>query len=373
MESLSNYIYGDGFKEKVLANENTGVDGKTFDQLLSEIASPFPRLKGFALIVKYTIVGNEVLIKTLQSIPYESCRLGIPDDAGFIRSIVYNPYFGTEDYKRSEDVRYTTFNPDPAVVLAESHSIPDYPGQIFWWGETSEFSRFYPHPYWWGNFDGKGGGRAAMENEALLSKLLNNELDNGFMQNVILKMIGDPDQPLPGQSDPKKTVGKEFKKMLENDFSGVEGKKMIVLWSKIKDEFPEIAAFPSNFNYEKLKDVVEKLRNEIVSILMVPPILAGIQSSGSISKDDIQNATMLLQSNVRAYQAVIERVFKKILQSWHNRSLALVSTEIASLSIFPDDVALPDFVWDFLNDEEKKSYIEINYPQITLKRDAGNL
>jgi hypothetical protein len=161
--------------------------------------------------------------------------------------------------------------------------------------------------------------------------------------------------------------------MLENDFSGVEGKKMIVLWSKIKDEFPEIAAFPSNFNYEKLKDVVEKLRNEIVSILMVPPILAGIQSSGAISKDDIQNATMLLQSNVRAYQSVIERVFKKILQSWHNRTLALVSTEIANLSIFPDDVAIPDFVWQFLNDEEKKSYIEINYPQITLKRDAGNL
>jgi hypothetical protein len=362
IRTFSQYLYGNGFMSESLASAKVN-STLTFDGLLRSITSPFTKFSGFAFNVKY---NAEFKIRLIYPMPFESLRLGIPDEEGNISHLVYNPYFGTAEYDKKYNQVFDTFNPDPRIV--QDQVLRDgkgYKGQIFWFGLESEYNRFYPLPYWYSDNHGKGGGKDAMENEYLLSRLLNKELDHGFLQNVLMKVVGDPDEPIKISADSAsrevyRTAGELLSEQINSKFAGVDGDNMMILWSAMKEQFPEIQAFPSNFNYEKLKDVADKIKQDIASSLQIPLILAGIQTSGSLSKDDIESAVQLMYSNVRFYQSILEDTFRTILTYWHDMTLAGESTDIQNYNPFPESKSVDPIIWAEMSKTDRANWINEN-------------
>jgi hypothetical protein len=240
-----------------------------------------------------------------------------------------------------------------------------YGGQIIWRASSSEFARFYPRPAWAGDSAGQGGGILAMENEFLADKILKKDMAGGFTLGQLLQMVGDKDAPATDQdairaseNRPYTTQGDAFSAYLRETMAGVDGDSMLILWARDKDSFATMAPFPTNFAYEHLERVVTSIREGVACAWDVPPILAGIQSSGAISKDDIESAVTLMYMRVRRDQQGLAETFETLLKHWHNPALQVEGAKIENY--VPKDVkrTIDPLFWAELTPDEKRAYIQ---------------
>ncbi len=208
-----------------------------------------------------------------------------------------------------------------------------------------------------------------MTGDFMLSKLLTKELGTGFLQQIALKIVGDPDAPLTDtdsllstEGKRYKTVGDAFQEYLDSQFRGIDGDSMMILWSKTKDQFPELQAFPSNFNYDKLNNVVDTVRSLVATAWNTPLILANIATSGSLSKDDIKSASQMMYGVVRPYQMILERVYQKIINelSVARPELSGKVANIENYNPFPDTKTVDDKIWAEMTTEERRAWIKKN-------------
>lgn len=356
MEVRTEYTYGSGFNSDIKVNPE-----QSLNDLLMEASRQINLFDGFALNVKYNAEG---VPSALYSLPFESTRLTEPDENGYIRRIAYNPYFNLADFDDSDTVYYPTFAPEKAKTELEEAAKNDLPyyGQVLWVSIETEYNRYYPNPTWFGGNVDAGGTRSAMLVEATLYKLLQSEVDGGFLQNTILKLVGDPSQPIPEHADRANegksytTVGEEFQEMMKS-YQGIDAVKMLVLWASDGQSFPELEAFPKEFNFEKLIGVRDDAKRTIATSFGVPTLLANIESTGSISKDDISSAVLLMQTNVRMRQSLLQRSFLKVLTAM-NFKQDLSNLTIGNYTPLRPD--MPEFVWEYLSDEQKAEWIANN-------------
>jgi len=272
---FNRYVVGNGFNDKNIAIR--------YDSMLRYISKQLVMFGGFGVKMWFNPLSE--LVKA-EPIPYEYCRLGVPNEANEVTHIVYNSNFGNSYYLVSDNVDYPIYDFTKESILRGFELYPNKPF-VYWFGIESEFSRYYPTPFFWGDINSQGGGYEAMLGDYLLSKLLTKELSSGFLQNVILKMVGEPDAPLTqidadlaGQNKQYTTIDEHLTEKLQ-DMSGIDGDSMLVLWSKVKEHFPELQEFPARFNYEKLKDVHEVVKSNVATAFGVPSILVNIQTSGT--------------------------------------------------------------------------------------------
>lgn len=358
INTLRRYVYGSGLTVESDFEVSKDLTALAFHRQLS---SQIVKLRGVAVLVKYTVEGKASITK----IPFESCRLGIPDEQGDIFKIHYNPYFGLPDYRDEHTVIYDTYNPDPAVIkeqITEAKGFKKYKGQVMWKAVNSEFNEFYPLPEWFGNNKGKGGGKKWMEIEQLVGDFHEHNIEKGFLENVLMKLIGDPDDAIPEHVEKKAknekytTVGDAFEEMMNNKFSGATGDKMLVLWSKVTGEFPELEAFPAETHHD-LFLALQKLSTENILIAtQVPPVLAGVKVSGTLSKDDIVNAVKLMWGNVEDEQQFLEEIynelFPRLIKPWNEKVFITNYSPIA--------MGVDPLIWDVMTDKEKREWVTEN-------------
>lgn len=359
---MQQYIYGNGIADKEIGSIKVN-EKQTLDMLAYELAGQVAKLRGLTVNCKYLRNGK---IGKLYTLPFEGHRLSLPDDRDAfetIDSLVYNPYFGTGDYKKMYNRKYPLFDPEKLGehVMAYGDA---FHGQVYRSIIENEYNRFYPNPSYWADNDGKGNGKDAMESEFLLQRLLNKELDQGFMQNMLMKVVGDPDEPLDEREQKRQeagkkyiTAGEELNRYLNEEFSGVDGPSMMVLWSKLKEDFPELDAFPTSFNYEKLQDVRATIKSDVATAWRVPLLLVNVQTSGTISKDDTQSTVHMMHSNVRFFQHMIERALTEIMEHWQTD---IGEIRITNYNPFPEQKDVPDKVWQVLTVEEQRNWVASN-------------
>lgn len=358
ISKLTDYTYANGFKslESIKANKSD-----TWNTVLYKSASNLTVFGGFALHFNYNVIDGEVVIAEVKHLPFENIRLGLPNDKGEVEYLVYNPYFGTTRYSHSDNLYYGVFKPNLEDIANQKAYFKQrnwkYGGQVLWTGIESEYAHFYPKLTWHGDNNERGGGLEDMNNEYLLQNLLKRDLGGNFLQNVMLNMIGDADEPASPDDEVRyqdgksyRTIADELEEQLSN-FTGVDADTMMILWSKTKDEVADIKPFPSNFNYDKLKDVVESIKHSIATSLQVPSTLANIQSSGSISKDDIESANLLLQQTVRNKQILLEEVFNSISKYLQ------VDIDFKIVNFVPFKT-VPQYIFNAMTLEQQQSIID---------------
>lgn len=362
VETIVDFIQGDGLADAELAKAKIN-KRHTFSDLHRKLSGDLGRLKGFAVVVQY---NHELKKAQFQYIPVKYCRLGEPDSTGWVSEIIYNPYYGvnqSED-KRSEDVIYPVYDPSPEVVSNQIKRLGnDFKGQIFFYGDEGAYDDddYYPYPNYWGDY--KGGGNKWFKIDAKIANFHERNISNNFLQSILLKMIGDPDEEIitgknADGTDQVTTVGESFDEAMNDSFSGDDnGGKVMVLWSKVKEEFPEITQFPTNSNHELFLALQTLTTDQISIATKVPRILANIATAGKLGdSQEFKNATRYMQKTVKSEQQILEDTYRELITG-------SVFTGFKDFNIrnsnVPDEI--PDNVWNVLTVEEKRKWIKKNY------------
>lgn len=145
VDVYTKFIAGQGFEDKQFYKKHTNPQKQTPDILLRKTAHDYALHRGFALHINY---NANFKISSISHIPFEHCRLGIPDELNYIRKIaIYNDW----GRKRSRQIRKDNidhidiYNPDPTAIKAQVEAAggwDKYKGQVYWYSaDGNEYPR----------------------------------------------------------------------------------------------------------------------------------------------------------------------------------------------------------------------------------------
>jgi hypothetical protein len=293
-------------------------------------------------------------------LPFENVRLTKPDDKGYISKILYNPYFGTRDFKtRKDSIEYDCFNPGQvkAQILREGAS---YRGQVLFVGTTTALSRFYPLPE-------AHSALNWMESEAGIARYFREKIKNGFLQSFMLIMKGNPNEPSKNpeySSVPegdRKTRAQEFDEVISSNFMGAdEAGNLMIQWVDNPDEKPEIVAFPSTASTEMFVTADEQATKKITTAFKVLSILANIQGGVSLGGDgnQIRVAVKLQQQRAIKKQRVLTDAYERIWKLFSKPYTEGIT--IVPYNPYPEMEVLDQKIWDSMTEPERRKWIQDN-------------
>lgn len=365
INTISSFIKGSRFSDENLMRVKVDQYGTTLWELHNQLSDQMALFEGFCVNFKYNFDG---FITNAYVLPFESVRF-VKSDSRNINFFKYNPYFGTQEYKKDFTITYHAYNPKSIQNEQQSEGIA-YNGQVYYYGVTRPLYKFYPVPrYWsakdWIYVDGK------------IQNFHRNNLDNGFFSSVLMNIIGDPNQP---SKNPKyqeiytddsgvkrtrstKTVGEEFNEQMAEAFSGTnKAGTALVQWSLNADSSTKIQAFPTNANFDVLAGTLSDAVRGITMGTEVPAVLANLpQQQSSLGSDgnSIQKAIELMHSRVSTRQRKLEQFYNETLLPMMG-----VSGEVKIVNYTPvvQEVTVEDKFWEILPEQAKIQFIKENVP-----------
>jgi hypothetical protein len=376
LKTISQFIKGASFSDKELMKVKVNRHGLTLWDLHSQLSDILPIFEGFAVNFKYSAAYK---IKSLYILPFESCRFIKPkdDNDDDIKEILYNPYIGTDQYKREQDAVYNVYN---LAAIADEYAAKGnlYKGQVYYYGKTKPLYRFYPVPDYWSAKDW-------IQIDCKIQGFHANNLENGFFQSVLMTIIGDPNewtrnpryQIEKEREDGTKfregsiTVGEEFNKVMSESFSGYnKAGNVMVQWARNLDQAQKIQEFPSSTNAELFTALQDLCTKNITIATGVPSILANISEGVNLGSggSEIQKAIELMQSRVTEWQTILTQFYNEVLlpnlESFQYTDLRKV--EIVNFKPVSEEVKLDGQFWEVLTPEEKRLFIKKNFPNVEL-------
>lgn len=350
LSTLTDFIAGEGFNlGEDLENLVLNPRGLKFSHFHNVCSDSLAHNWGVAAIVKYNAGGK---ITEVYDIPFGYCRLGEPDDKGIISKIKYNPYFGTELYKRQDTVEYDVYNTNAAPVQAAKDK--KWKGQIFWVGIRTRKNPFYPVPDYY-------SAKHWMRVEKNAGVYFDENLENGFLNDTIMKMIGDPNDPSGQKTDDGEDIpkGEAFDTMMTQNFAGAKNRhRIMALWGNSKDEFPQLEAFPTAGNPDLFRVQDEHATKKITIATKVPAILANIAEGVSLGGDGntIRASVKLMQQRVIRMQAILIDFYQEILKNLVNP--VTEQLKITPYHPFPELERVDPQAWEVMTLEERRKYVK---------------
>jgi hypothetical protein len=348
ISTLIDFIEGDGLSDETLSATIVNKKGETWADMHSTVSSDVGTFEGFFLLIQYS---PEYKITEVYNLPFEACRLGCSDDRTKKPThVVYNRFFGTCDYRQSEDVIYPFYDPRPEVLSKQFAEVDDkglttFKGQIYYKYIKRPGKHDYPIPEY-------NAGIEWFEADALIGDFHKNNISKNFFSSFLLKMIGDPNAK---GADGNKTNSELLADDLKANLKGAENAgDAWVVWAKNKDAFPELQAFPAATNHDLFIALENIIIDRIARVTKVPPILANIQVSGKLGNtQEIVNSILLMGIRVRKRQNFIERHLQVLLPFWHEP----LNAEVKTKTLNPLN-HIPDNLLEALTLQEKRKLIE---------------
>ncbi len=359
LSTLSDFMEGFGFSDEDLENEIVDSRGGTMFQLHQKTVKEFAQNEGFFWLLRYDATFK---ISHWEVLPFENCRLGKPDDNGYISKIFYNPFFGTSEYagkQKGKTKIYDVFN--PKVVRDQYLAQGDkYLGQVLFVGTTTAMSRFYPLHEAYASIKW-------MKIESGVSDYHEDNINNGFLQHFILLMKGNPNDPSTNPEYQNEnnttpvTVAQEFDEVISKNFMGAKrSSNMMVQWIQNEEEEPKVIPMPSNANGDLFVTLDNQATKKITIAWKVPAILANIHEGVSLGGDanQVRVAVKLMQQRVVKKQRVLTDNYSVILKLRQQPYLKPV--DIVPYDPYPEDSAPDDKVWSVLTVDEKRDWVQDN-------------
>lgn len=302
----NDFVYGHGFKDPRVGKMVVNQKRQTLDRVLRMVSKDFTKWHGFAIHVNY---NYNFKISSVSHIPFESLRLGLPDDCGGVKEVAYHPDWGRRNKVRrnwspSDIEWFSLFNPDPEAILNQvqaSGGWDNYKGQVFYFSGDSESEPGYPLPIFIAEV-------TDMRTEEGLSNVTGRNVCSNFLTAGILVDIKDEEQ------DEEQIQ----KKQAELDaFQGDENTSQ--LWYtqvRNKDQIPEFISF-SGENYDKAFTSTQQVVPEnIGQSFKQPPILRAVDVGANFGADLMTNAYRYYNSVTSRERQQIGDVFTEIFEHW---------------------------------------------------------
>lgn len=349
LSTFADFITGEGFNEGAdVENLVINKQGLKLFQFHSICASELAHKWGVACIVKYNKIGG---ITEIIDIPFSYCRLGVPDSNGLISKIKYNPYFGTAIYNKKDTIEYDVFNPEQAAVQAAKD--PKWKGQINWVAIRDGKHPFYPVPDYY-------AAKHWMSVEKNAGEYFDENLKDGFLQDVVMKMIGDPNDPsgLKDSDDKDIPKGRAFDQEVTQNFGrGSKTRaKMWALWGASKEEWPELQAFPTSGNPDLFRVQDEHAIKKITIATKVPGVLANINDTNNFSGEQVRPAVKLMQQRAVRPQNFLLDFYQPMLAIFINPVTERLG--IVDYNPYPEAETVDAQTWGVLTTEEKRKWVK---------------
>lgn len=357
VSTISDFLEGFGFSNTEVEKKVVNGQGETFFQIHQKICPSWAEYKGVYLHFMFDMAGKITQIRVL---PFENCRLGVPDSNGIISKIYYNPFFGTKEYqgKAKKDTQvFSAFNLASVKeqILREGEK---YNGQVLFIGTTTPTSRFYP-------LHEAVSAKQWMKIENGVADYHEENIDNGLLQPYMLIMRGDPNLPSTNPEytsgkDPI-TVGQEFNLVMADNFMGAKRVgNVMVQWVNNGDEAPTVLPLPTNANGDLFINLDNQATKKITVAFKVPAILANINEGVSLGGDgnQVRVAVKLMQQRVVKDQRVLTDLYNLIGKNMANP----ITDEfvIVPYNPYPEMEVIDDKIWNELSPEERRKWIQDN-------------
>ncbi len=373
LEKLQLYTRGDSFKDEDLMKMPIDKDGTTLWDLHCSITDYYCSLDGYAVNFKFDSEGK---ITNTYNMAVDGLRYVAQAEQTEVNSIKYNPYFGTDLYRKAFTEEYSLYNPDLLGDQLKEKGTK-FTGQIYFHTTKRPLYKFYPVPKFW-------AGKKWIYSDAKLSTYIDTLLDNGFFSSVLMNVIGDPNRPSnhpdamreeTGTDGVKrkvstKTEGEMFNKFMAENFSGVnKAAKAMVMWSMNKDQLVNLSAFPTTTNFDFVHGTLLDTIREVASSFQVPAILANLPDSTSplSGQNSLYVAVDFMQTNTAPRRANLENFYNTILLP-NLQKKTKSKVEIKPYKQAKVSVPVDKNIWEFMNEAEKIKFIEDNEPNVTIIR-----
>lgn len=347
------YIKGVGLSEH--GKEKIG--GKTTLQKISDqVATDIGTFRGVYLWINRNAEGVVIDVKRL---PFEACRMAEPDGTE-VKFIKYNIRYGSTDFKEDETKVYHVYqdnieNWKRIAFNKDGTKNEKYKGEVFHYFIDDSGDYYYPYIYSMSQL-------RLFHIDEKVTLFHERNTDNNFFLSFVLKLVGNPDSKIldpriPDNTDRYIRLGELAETELKEKYAGANnGGGVMLLWSAVKDQFPELQAFPTNANDRLFVELENLIVDKIARTIGVPTILANIQTPGKLgSSTEIQNAINLLNNNVEEERMAVETVIAQVM-TWFKPGVT--APTIIKMNPLTE---LPQQVWEVLSLEEKREYVKENY------------
>ena len=352
VSTIADFLEGFGFSDTDLEKLIVNSKGETFFQIHQKTTKDFAEFEGFYWRFKFNGMGQ---VTDWEVLPFENCRLGKPDDNGYISKIHYNPFFGTSYYSNNKKQTVCIDVYNPKVVQAQIlEQKEEYKGQVFFFGTTTALSRFYPMPE-------AVSAIKWMRAETGIADYHEDNINNGFLQPFILGMIGDPDAPSGVDPENPTTKGEELDRVISENFMGPKRVgNMWVQWFQNKDEMPVPIAMPSNNSGDLFVTIDNQATKKITIAFKVPSVLANINEGVSLGGDGnmVRVAVKLMQQRCIKKQRLLTDAYSKILKNFSKPYTEDIT--IVPYNPFPEMEVIDPQVWASLTEPERRKWIQDN-------------
>jgi hypothetical protein len=267
------YIYGKGFEVPGKANGN-----ESWNDLLRKVVKDDELYRGFYFQV---IWNREKKVKDIYHLEFHKVRVSADKTKFYVKDDWSN--------SREKERVYDAFNVNNPVG-----------SQIFYYKEYNHMSDVYPLPSYY-------QGLNMIEADIEVSRSLLGNAKQGFSGSKLINL---------NNGDPINEEHKgEVEKGLLKKFTGSEGKRVVIMFNKSKDNAADILDLgASMLTKEDFTNVNNLIQSEILTTHQVTsPVLFGISTPGALGqRNELRDAFELFSKTyVSDRQQVIEEIITK--------------------------------------------------------------
>ena len=304
VNTLSNFINGEGFADSTLNTIITSTQGtksQTLKKLLGLISYDRAWAKGWAVHVNYNL---NYTISSITHIPFEYCRLGVPDDEGCVHKIAYCTNW-ERDYMKEDTEReityYDVFNPSKVAEQSAKSGIEAYQGQIFYFSPQEDQ---YPLCTFDSVFE-----QAQTQAEIAVFGLAN--VVNGFTAGHIFMYPGKFEDDIERQA---------FKTRMQQHKGAMGANSIMVIETGVSDiKGSDFLVKTEVSNNDKLYEfTLNWIEKSILQNYSMPHILVGkMPDTGMFNQQEIEDAYKYFNAQTRDIRNEISQELSYIFQFWN--------------------------------------------------------
>lgn len=355
LSTIQDFMEGFGFSDTELEKLIVNSKGETFWQIHHQTVGSTAEFYGAYWLLRFNALAGTTEWEVL---PFENCRLGIPDDKGYISKVYYNSFFGTKEYStnKNKTVIYDIYNPN-AIKQQIAEQKEKFKGQVLVVGEPTVRSRYYTFPEPYSVIDW-------MKIEAGIADYHQGKIDEGFLQQYMLVFKGNPNDPStnPDYQDTNNgqpaTVAQVMDDYIANNFMGRGNHStLMVQWVATNDEVPSVVTIPTSANSDLFVTLDNQAIKKITVGWNVPAILANIHEGVSLGGDGnmVRVAVKLMQQRVIKKQRQLTDAYSKVLKNWVKPYTQPIS--IVPYNPYPELEKIDPLIWAALSREEQREWI----------------
>ena len=292
---LEDFINGSGWTEnnELVLND----DGETSRDLLNLVAMDYSQFNGFALHLNFNALGA---VTSVEHIPFEYCRLGLPDELGKVRTVVVSNNWERDPNKLPQGStlltkRYPIFNP---LRAGSDILFGDGRGQVLY------FTGLEKNKYPLCTFDPiiQTG-----ESDEAVQLYERNSIKRGFHGATLLRY--------PGKFESKEE--KDEVRQLVEMWNGENSPGVTAM--QVDEDFTGelLETIDSNSNSDLFELTNLTITNRVTQFFTIPQALMGISPEGSVFSQNAYGESYVVYNSItRNRRNSVARVFKKVMDLW---------------------------------------------------------